>query len=77
MSDQPAPFQARGLFAGLSADDLEAIQRVGSTVSFPADAAVFTSGDEPLGAISGAQEWPAFERAAASLKLSLRRSSHP
>jgi CRP-like cAMP-binding protein len=46
MTDQPAMFQATGLFAGLSADDLEAIQRVGSTVSFPADEAVFTAGDE-------------------------------
>jgi CRP/FNR family transcriptional regulator, cyclic AMP receptor protein len=45
MSDQPAPFHATGLFAGLSPDDLEAIMHVGSQVTFPAGEAVFSAGD--------------------------------
>jgi len=46
MSDAAAPFHATGLFAGLSADDLEAIGRVGTPVTIEADRAVFASGDE-------------------------------
>jgi sulfate permease, SulP family len=45
MSDQPAPFHAAGLFAGLGPEDLTAIERVGSPVTFPAGEAVFTVGD--------------------------------
>src|SRR5437867_12423770 len=46
MSDQPAPFHATGLFAGLGPEDLEAIERVGSPVTFGEGEAVFTSGDQ-------------------------------
>ena len=45
MSDQP-PLHAAGLFAGLDDDDLEAIGRVGSSVSFAEGEAVFASGDQ-------------------------------
>ena len=44
MSDQP-PLHAAGLFAGLEPDDLEAIGRVGSSVSFAEGDQVFTTGD--------------------------------
>ena len=46
MTDQPVPFHPTGLFAGLSDDDLEAIGRVGSPVTFSEGAVVFASGDE-------------------------------
>jgi CRP-like cAMP-binding protein len=45
MSEQSAPFHATGLFSGLSADDLDAIGRVGAPVDFSADDVVFASGD--------------------------------
>jgi CRP/FNR family transcriptional regulator, cyclic AMP receptor protein len=46
MSDQPTPFNPTGLFAGLSADDAEAIGRVGSPITFAEGEVVFSSGDE-------------------------------
>jgi CRP/FNR family transcriptional regulator, cyclic AMP receptor protein len=46
MTDEAVPFHARGLFAGLGPDDLEAIGHVGASVTFAADQIVFTSGDE-------------------------------
>jgi CRP-like cAMP-binding protein len=46
MSDAPSPFHATGLFAGLSADDLQAIERVGTPVTFQAEQVVFGSGDQ-------------------------------
>ena len=45
MSDQP-PLHAAGLFAGLEPDDLEAIGRVGSSVSFTEGDSVFSAGDQ-------------------------------
>jgi CRP-like cAMP-binding protein len=39
------PFPAKGIFAGLSPEDLEALAHIGSPVSFPAGTALFEGGD--------------------------------
>jgi CRP/FNR family cyclic AMP-dependent transcriptional regulator len=46
MSDQPAAFHPTGLFADLSAEDVDAIVRVGTPVSFGEGERVFSSGDQ-------------------------------
>jgi CRP/FNR family transcriptional regulator, cyclic AMP receptor protein len=45
MSEQPTTFRPTGLFAGLAEDDLEAIGRVGSPVTFAEGETVFSTGD--------------------------------
>jgi CRP-like cAMP-binding protein len=39
------PFRAKGLFAGLTPEDVEGIARFGEPVTFEADHAIFESGD--------------------------------
>lgn len=45
MTGTEASFPARGIFAGLAPEDLDAIAHVGTPVSFGAGSAVFESGD--------------------------------
>ena len=46
MSEPTTPFRAKGLFAGLTSDDVDGIVRVGEPVTFEPDRAIFESGDE-------------------------------
>src|SRR6185503_7449606 len=46
MSEPTTPFHAKGLFAGLTTDDVEGIMRVGEPVTFEPDRAIFESGDD-------------------------------
>jgi len=46
MSEPTTAFRAKGLFAGLTTDDVEGIMRVGEPVTFEPDRAIFESGDE-------------------------------
>ncbi len=46
MSEPTTTFRAKGLFAGLTTDDVEGIMRVGEPVTFEPDRAIFESGDE-------------------------------
>jgi CRP-like cAMP-binding protein len=46
MSEPTTPFHAKGLFAGLTTDDVEGIMRVGEPVTFEPDHAIFESGDD-------------------------------
>jgi CRP/FNR family transcriptional regulator, cyclic AMP receptor protein len=45
MTDADAPFHAQGLFTGLTQEESEEILAAGSPLSFPAEEAVFRSGD--------------------------------
>jgi CRP-like cAMP-binding protein len=40
------PFPAKGIFAGLSAEDVEAVARIGSPVTFQAGTALFEVGEQ-------------------------------
>src|SRR5205823_13202008 len=46
MSEPTTPFRAKGLFAGLTSDDVDGIVRVGEPVTFEPDRAIFESGDD-------------------------------
>ena len=46
MSEPTTPFHAKGLFAGLTTDDVEGIMRVGEPVTFEPDHAIFEAGDD-------------------------------
>ena len=46
MSEPTASFRAKGLFAGLTTEDVDGIVRVGEPVTFEPDRAIFESGDD-------------------------------
>jgi len=46
MSEPTTSFRARGLFAGLTTEDVDGIVRVGEPVTFEPDRAIFESGDD-------------------------------
>ena len=46
MSEPTTPFHAKGMFAGLTTDDVEGIMRVGEPVTFEPDRAIFEAGDD-------------------------------
>jgi CRP/FNR family transcriptional regulator, cyclic AMP receptor protein len=46
MSEPTTSFRAKGLFAGLTTEDVDGIVRVGEPVTFEPDRAIFESGDD-------------------------------